>query len=212
MTLNLPQAAMLVRARPAVARLVERALEHGGAALTAEDGATLLRARGARDLCSIFAAADAARRAAPCGDRVTYVVDRNINFTDACVKRCGFCAFSRTGIDDEAYFLSEAEVVRRAIEASRYGGQSSRRALSRFAALTSTAITRAPSPAAIITAESPTPPHPKTATVSPLRTRPCCTTARKAVVVRQPSAAACTCETASIPVVAATGQWTLTWR
>ena len=121
MTLNLPQAAMLVRARPAVARLVERALEHGGAALTAEDGATLLRARGARDLCSIFAAADAARRAAPCGERVTYVVNRNINFTNACVKRCGFCAFSRTGIDDEAYFLGEAEVVRRAIEAARYG-------------------------------------------------------------------------------------------
>ena len=54
----------------------------------------------------------------------------------------------------------------------------------------STAITRAPEAAAIITAESPTPPQPWTATHSPGATRPCATTARNAVAKRQPSEAA----------------------
>jgi hypothetical protein len=55
---------------------------------------------------------------------------------------------------------------------------------------TSTATTRAPAATAIITADSPTPPHPYTATHSPGRTRPWVTTARKAVAKRQPSVAA----------------------
>ena len=46
------------------------------------------------------------------------------------------------------------------------------------ASTTSTATTRAPAAAAIITADSPTPPHPWTATHSPARTRPTCSTAR----------------------------------
>ena len=55
---------------------------------------------------------------------------------------------------------------------------------------TSTATTRAPEAAAIITAERPTPPQPCTATHSPAATRPCWTTARYAVANRQPSEAA----------------------
>src|SRR5207253_7131060 len=51
------------------------------------------------------------------GDVVTYVVNRNINFTNVCVKRCGFCAFSRDHRDEEGYFLPTAEIVRRAQEA-----------------------------------------------------------------------------------------------
>ena len=53
-------------------------------------------------------------------------------------------------------------------------------------ATTSTATTRAPAATATITADSPTPPQPCTATHSPGRTRPCCTTARYAVANRQP--------------------------
>jgi 5-amino-6-(D-ribitylamino)uracil---L-tyrosine 4-hydroxyphenyl transferase len=48
---------------------------------------------------------------------VTYAVNRNINFTNCCVKKCGFCAFSRTGVDEEAYLLPLEEIVRRAQEA-----------------------------------------------------------------------------------------------
>jgi FO synthase subunit 2 (EC 2.5.1.-) len=55
------------------------------------------------------------------GEYATYVVNRNINFTNVCVKRCGFCAFSRDHRTEEGYFLPIHEVVRRAKEARAYG-------------------------------------------------------------------------------------------
>lgn len=55
------------------------------------------------------------------GDKVTYVINRNINFTNVCIKRCGFCAYSRDFRNDEGYFLPISEVVRRAEEASKLG-------------------------------------------------------------------------------------------
>jgi FO synthase subunit 2 len=55
------------------------------------------------------------------GDVVTYVVNRNINFTNVCVKRCSFCAFSRTYRSEEGYHLPIEEIVRRAREAVDYG-------------------------------------------------------------------------------------------
>jgi FO synthase subunit 2 len=55
------------------------------------------------------------------GDQVTYVINRNINFTNVCIKRCGFCAYSRDFRNDEGYFLPISEVVRRAKEASKLG-------------------------------------------------------------------------------------------
>lgn len=55
------------------------------------------------------------------GDVVTYVVNRNINFTNVCIKRCGFCAFSRDFREEEGYLLPVEEIVSRAKEAHRYG-------------------------------------------------------------------------------------------
>jgi FO synthase subunit 2 len=55
------------------------------------------------------------------GDIVTYVINRNINFTNVCIKRCGFCAFSRDFREDEGYFLPIEEIVRRAKEAEKLG-------------------------------------------------------------------------------------------
>lgn len=55
------------------------------------------------------------------GDIVTYVVNRNINFTNVCIKRCGFCAFSRDFREEEGYFLPIEEIVNRAKEAHSYG-------------------------------------------------------------------------------------------
>src|SRR5260370_37045706 len=55
------------------------------------------------------------------GDIVSYVVNRNINFTNVCVKACRFCAFSRTQRSDEGYFLDIEEIVRRALEARAHG-------------------------------------------------------------------------------------------
>jgi len=73
----------------------------------------------------------------------------------------------------------------------------SSRARSSAGAATSTATTRAPRAAPIITADSPTPPQPCTASQSPARTRPCAVTARKAVANRQPRLAAATKSTSS---------------
>ncbi|NOS62494.1 MAG: 5-amino-6-(D-ribitylamino)uracil--L-tyrosine 4-hydroxyphenyl transferase CofH [Nitrosarchaeum sp.] len=55
------------------------------------------------------------------GDIVTYVVNRNINFTNVCIKQCGFCAFSRDFREEEGYFLPTDEIVRRAKEAHQLG-------------------------------------------------------------------------------------------
>lgn len=55
------------------------------------------------------------------GDIVTYVVNRNINFTNVCIKQCGFCAFSRDFREEEGYFLPTDEIVRRAKEARSLG-------------------------------------------------------------------------------------------
>jgi len=55
------------------------------------------------------------------GNTVTYVVNRNINFTNVCIKQCGFCAFSRDFREEEGYFLPTEEIVRRAKEAYQLG-------------------------------------------------------------------------------------------
>ncbi|HUQ03854.1 MAG TPA: 5-amino-6-(D-ribitylamino)uracil--L-tyrosine 4-hydroxyphenyl transferase CofH [Kofleriaceae bacterium] len=79
----------------------------------------LTEATGA-DLHALCATADALR-AQQAGDAVTYVLNRNINFTNVCVKKCGFCAFSRTGRSEEGYFLDTEEIVRRVVEARALG-------------------------------------------------------------------------------------------
>src|ERR671923_44770 len=55
------------------------------------------------------------------GDYATYIVNRNINFTNVCIKQCGFCAFSRDFREEEGYFLPTEEIVRRAQEAASLG-------------------------------------------------------------------------------------------
>ncbi len=55
------------------------------------------------------------------GDIVSYVVNRNINFTNVCIKQCGFCAFSRDFREEEGYLLPTEEIVRRAKEAYELG-------------------------------------------------------------------------------------------
>jgi 7,8-didemethyl-8-hydroxy-5-deazariboflavin synthase CofH subunit len=104
-------------AGPELAPILERAL--AGHELSVEEGTRLFEASGA-ELAPLLAAADYLRRQAV-GDQVTYVVNRNINFTNVCVKRCGFCAFSRGHRATEGYFLPHEEVLRRAREAVELG-------------------------------------------------------------------------------------------
>src|SRR5207248_2950538 len=79
----------------------------------------LCRATGAA-LHALCLVADELRRR-QVGEAVTYVVNRNINFTNVCVKACRFCAFSRTQRSDEGYLLDTDEIVRRALEARALG-------------------------------------------------------------------------------------------
>src|SRR2546429_1071176 len=90
-----------------------------GSELSPDDGITLTQAAG-RDLHAVTLVADEMRRR-QVGDVVTYVVNRNINFTNVCIKHCGFCAFSRDHREEEGYLLPVEEVVRRAREAWELG-------------------------------------------------------------------------------------------
>jgi 7,8-didemethyl-8-hydroxy-5-deazariboflavin synthase CofH subunit len=90
-----------------------------GRELTVEEAALLFEAEGEAFERLLSLADELRHRRA--GDRVSYVVNRNINFTNVCVKRCGFCAFSRGHRAEQGYFLPEEEVVRRAREAWELG-------------------------------------------------------------------------------------------
>jgi FO synthase subunit 2 len=90
-----------------------RALD--GNELSVAEGIRLSECRG-RELHALTLVADELRRR-QVGDTVTYVVNRNINFTNVCIKHCTFCAFSRDHREEEGYFLPVEEVVRRAQEA-----------------------------------------------------------------------------------------------
>src|SRR5712692_4369356 len=102
---------------PAIGRILDRSLS--GADINIEEASLLFDADGS-DLLAISAAADYLR-AQTVGDVVTYVINRNINFTNVCVKACGFCAFSRGHLAEEGYFLPTEEVLRRAREAQDLG-------------------------------------------------------------------------------------------
>ena len=102
---------------PGAAAAISRALS--GDDLSIDDAVTLFDCSGA-DLQALTLAADYLRRE-QAGEQVTYVVNRNINFTNVCIKRCGFCAFSRDHRTEEGYLLPIEEIVRRAREAVDLG-------------------------------------------------------------------------------------------
>ena len=85
------------------------------AALSATQALALITADGA-DLEAVCALADDVRRDTV-GDDVTYVVNRNVNFTNVCYTGCRFCAFAQRRSDADSYSLSLEEVGRRAAEA-----------------------------------------------------------------------------------------------
>ena len=83
----------------------------------------LLESRG-REMQRVFSVADRLRRNA-CGDEVTYVVTRNIQYTNVCYFRCGFCAFSKgklaRNLRGAPYLVPLEEIVRRSQEAWERG-------------------------------------------------------------------------------------------
>jgi FO synthase subunit 2 len=109
--------ALFGKLTPTVAVAIERAL--AGEDLSVDEAVTLFDCTGA-DMQALVLAADYLRRE-QAGDLVTYVVNRNVNFTNVCIKHCGFCAFSRDHRTEEGYLLPTEEIVRRAKEAWELG-------------------------------------------------------------------------------------------
>jgi FO synthase len=95
-----------------------------GAELGERQAVALLRARG-EDRAAVLAAADELRREV-CGDTVSYVVTRNIQYTNVCYFKCGFCAFSKgrlaANLRGAPFLVPHEEIVRRAREAWERGG------------------------------------------------------------------------------------------
>jgi 7,8-didemethyl-8-hydroxy-5-deazariboflavin synthase CofH subunit len=99
---------------------VERVLEsQDGSTLTRQECSLLANAEG-EDLLGLLVAADLLRNELA-GNIVTYVVNRNINFTNICFVGCKFCAFSRGPRESDTYFLDPQQVAEKAIQAWELG-------------------------------------------------------------------------------------------
>lgn len=108
---------LLKKSDSAISEILNKALSDKE--VSAEEGLRLYNTSGI-DFHLVGLVADEIRRRIV-GDTVTYVVNRNINFTNVCIKQCGFCAFSRDFREEEGYFLPTEEIVRRAKEAHQLG-------------------------------------------------------------------------------------------
>src|SRR5208282_5624989 len=115
---------------PPIRNALERVLEtQDGACLTDEERYALANCDGANcdgancngaDLLALLVAADTLRRDLV-GNIVSYVVNRNINFTNICFVGCKFCAFSRGPRESDTYFLTPDQVAQKAVEAAQLG-------------------------------------------------------------------------------------------
>lgn len=115
MTINID--ALLKNADPLISEILNNALSDKE--ISAQEGLELYKTTGI-DFHLVGLVADEIRRRRV-GNIVSYVVNRNINFTNVCIKQCGFCAFSRDFREEEGYFLPTEEIVRRAREAHQLG-------------------------------------------------------------------------------------------
>jgi FO synthase len=111
----------LARLAPDLAGILERSLE--GTPPRVAEIERLFRSRGP-EVEAVARVADTLRERA-CGDTVTYVINRNINYTNQCYFRCGFCGFSRgpksLNLRGDPYILNVHEVVHRSVEAWERG-------------------------------------------------------------------------------------------
>jgi len=108
---------LLDRVSLPVGMILSRALDNEE--ISWQEGLLLSETSGV-DLQAVVTAADELRRR-QVGEIVTYVVNRNVNFTNVCVKHCGFCAFSRAYRSEQGYFLPTDEIIRRIQEAVDLG-------------------------------------------------------------------------------------------
>lgn len=115
--MNVNIESLFKNADPVIAEILNRALSEKE--ISVEEGLELYDTDGMNFHLTGLVADELRRRRV--GNIVTYVVNRNINFTNVCIKQCGFCAFSRDFREEEGYFLPTEEIVRRAKEAHDLG-------------------------------------------------------------------------------------------
>jgi FO synthase subunit 2 len=97
---------------PQIAEILEKSLK---TRISREEALELMKTTG-RDFQALLMTADTLREELV-GDRVTYIKNWNINFTNMCTGTCGFCAFKREPESSEAYFLNPDEIAKRAKKA-----------------------------------------------------------------------------------------------
>ncbi|WGV24815.1 7,8-didemethyl-8-hydroxy-5-deazariboflavin synthase subunit CofH [Halotia branconii] len=101
-----------------VDHILDRALM--GYDLSAAEGVVLLKQTQPEAIAAIRATADKLRQA-QAGDIVTYIINRNINFTNICEQHCSFCAFRRDDGDDGAYWLDWTQIIEKSQDAVKRG-------------------------------------------------------------------------------------------
>jgi FO synthase subunit 2 len=101
---------------PQIKEILEKSFDEE---ITKDEALKLMQVKG-RELQALIFTADLLREELA-GDKVTYIQNWNINFTDICSGTCGFCAFKKDENDKDAYFLEVHEVVRRTKNAADEG-------------------------------------------------------------------------------------------
>jgi 7,8-didemethyl-8-hydroxy-5-deazariboflavin synthase CofH subunit len=114
---DLPLDKLLKKINPVVANILIKALD--GKDILQQEAIELFETEGI-ELDALILVSNMLRQKTV-GDTVTFIINRNINFTNACIRRCGFCAFSRGVNEPDAYLLSIPQIVKRVREAEQMG-------------------------------------------------------------------------------------------
>jgi 5-amino-6-(D-ribitylamino)uracil---L-tyrosine 4-hydroxyphenyl transferase len=109
---------MIVDSKTSVQQILDRALNRQD--LTPEEGLMLLTVTDPKDIEAIRLAADQLRHDQS-GDTVSYIINRNVNYTNICEQHCSFCAFRRDEGEEGAYWLEWGAIAHKAQEAQALG-------------------------------------------------------------------------------------------
>ena len=105
-------------ARSLVADILERAKQ--GNDLTVAEGVRLVEEQDSAARIAIAQTANRLRKK-QVGDTVTYIINRNVNFTNICEQHCSFCAFRRDADEEGAFWLDNSQIIAKAAEAVAIG-------------------------------------------------------------------------------------------
>jgi FO synthase subunit 2 len=109
---------VVYQAKNVVADILERANQ--GQDLSVEEGIQLIKQQDSTVRLAIAQTADRLRQQ-QVGETVTYVINRNINFTNICEQHCSFCAFRRDAEEVGAFWLDSSQIIAKATEAVAIG-------------------------------------------------------------------------------------------